>query len=407
MKYLAVLGRQPKISLAELISLFDNVKQISPTLATFELPQSTPKNDSNKTFDFSRLGGSLKVAQEIHDSPLKFLKNLPDHKLILGLSDYSKSATPKSTLKTALALKQQLKKTGKSVRIINTNDKILSTATSHHNQIAEKSGHIELILHQNHVYEVVYVQNISAYAARDQKRPARDAKNGMLPPKLAQILLNLAGNLPPESLILDPFCGSGVVAQEALLMQYSAFGTDLNAIMVEKTLKNLDWLQNSYLKTRKNPTFTTKPLTFTAAQGDATSHNWLSSSENPQLTIPFFHQPISAVVAETYLGPPMSTPPANIKLTEVKQACASIILGFLKNLAPQISENTPVVLAIPAWLRPNGTYESLNLLDSCKKLGYNVQKYQHLGQSDLLYYREGQVVAREIISLRKKSHVTR
>ena len=177
-------------------------------------------------------------------------------------------------------------------------------------------------------------------------------------------------------------------------MHYNAFCTDLNENMISKTLKNLDWLQNFYLKSRKITNIDPANLKFSATHGDATSHTWHSN--------PIFHAPIAAVVCETYLGPPLSNPPAQIKLTEIKQSCSSLILAFLKNLSNQISVDTPVVLAVPAWLRPDGSYSSMNLLDSITQMGYNVKNYQGLSQSDLLYHREGQVVAREIISLRKK-----
>ena len=95
----------------------------------------------------------------------------------------------------------------------------------------------------------------------------------------------------------------------------------------------------------------------------------------------------------------MSLPPAEIKLKAEKQTCSSIILGFLKNLAPQIKANTPVVMAIPAWLRENGRYSRLDILDEIEELGYNLLNKSRDG---LLYYREGQVVARDIIILRKK-----
>ena len=77
-------------------------------------------------------------------------------------------------------------------------------------------------------------------------------------------------------------------------------------------------------------------------------------------------------------------------------------MGFLKNLAKQIKSGTPVVLGVPAWLRPDGSYSRLNLLDEIEKLGYNVKRFKTASQSDLLYHREGQIVAREIIVLRKK-----
>ena len=80
------------------------------------------------------------------------------------------------------------------------------------------------------------MQDIESYTKRDRERPKRDAKVGMLPPKLAQIIINLAaGQLPEEKLqnicdiplgepiprrllgqtVLDPFCGTGVILQEA------------------------------------------------------------------------------------------------------------------------------------------------------------------------------------------------
>ena len=225
----------------------------------------------------------------------------------------------------------------------------------------------------------------------------------MLPPKLAQILINLCGHLPEGARILDPFCGTGVVLQEALLMGYNVYGTDKDERMVRYTEKNLGWLARKVFGgfeggtergsasisaarpwRRAEPTRPQKPLE-TFEQGDATNHQWT--------------QPISAVAAEIYLGPPMSEPPVEIKLKTVKQECGAILTGFLKNLAPQIAKSTPVTLAIPAWRRKDGSFEHLIPLDFIEKLGYNVLNKSAGG---LLYARENQVVAREIIVLRKK-----
>ena len=95
----------------------------------------------------------------------------------------------------------------------------------------------------------------------------------------------------------------------------------------------------------------------------------------------------------------MSLVPAEIKLKEQKQECGSIILGFLKNLAGQIKPGTSVVIAVPAWLRENGTYSRLEIVDEIANMGYNVMNKTREG---LLYHREGQIVARDIIILRKK-----
>lgn len=377
-KYVAVLGRQPRISLAELEALFANVRQISPALAEFE---------SEKVPDIHRLGGTLKIAEPIEIK--RFLQNLPKSgKISLGLSDFSLKTSPYIAQGEALRIKRQLIKSGHSVRIIPNKTAVLSNATSLHNHLFSETK-IELLKYQQKFYRVIQLSNIEEYARRDQKRPARDAKVGMLPPKLAQILINFCGELPKGARILDPFCGTGVLLQEAVLIGYTPYGTDISERMVEYTKKNLEWLMeqrrdHAFLE----PASSSPIVTGTISQGDATSFEW--------------EQPIDAVACETYLGPPMSNPPAEIKLRTAKQECKAIILGFLKNLSSQINVGTPVVIAVPAWLRSNGHYERLLNIDELQNLCYNVSSFKNLEQSDLLYHRAGQVVAREIIVLRKK-----
>jgi hypothetical protein len=87
-----------------------------------------------------------------------------------------------------------------------------------------------------------------------------------------------------------------------------------------------------------------------------------------------------------------------MELKEQKQECAAIVLGFLKNLAGQVKVGTPVVIAGPAWLRPDGEYERMEILDEISDMGYNVNNKTREG---LLYHRDNQVVARDIIILRK------
>ncbi len=372
--YAAVLGRQPLISVAELESLYPSVRLVAPSLAEFEL------DDNQTLWPITRLGGTLKLA-ELIDIPLsQFWQTLPANgKIVLAISDFSKKTNPYLAQKEALRWKREIKKSGRNVRVVPNKTAVHSSATSWHNHLFTDS-HIELLKNGHKYYRVIQVQNIGDYVQRDQVRPARDAKVGMLPPKLAQILINLCGNLPAESVLLDPFCGTGVTLQEAALIGYHVQGSDLSQKMVDYTLRNLEWL-----KKERNLAILDH---FTIQQGDAQNAQW--------------QPPINLVACETYLGPPMSLAPTEIKLKAAKQECKSIILGFLKNLSAQISTNTPVVIAIPAWLRPDGHYERLNLLDEIDNLRYNVVRFKNLGQKDLLYHRDGQVVAREIIVLRKK-----
>ena len=387
-KYLAVLGRQPLISVAELEAQFSGVRLMGAELAEFE---------SEREPEIARLGGTLKIAVPIEGALVPWLLGRPtEGKITLGVSDYSRRATARTATAEALKCKRILAKRGQSVRVVPNRAATLSSATSFHNHLTGETK-IELLKVGGRYYRVIQVQNINAYARRDQERPARDAKVGMLPPKLAQILINLAGELRPGATVLDPFCGTGVVLQEALLMGYRAYGTDVSERMVEYSQRNLEWLAGARGRagTRKvtggagaGSGAGMGARDFRVEVGDATKFSW--------------QPPIGAVAAEVYLGPPMSAPPTEMKLKAAKQECGGILLGCLRNLAGQLTPGTPVVLAVPAWRRPNGAYERLNLLDEIEQLGYNVRSFKNLAQSDLLYHREQQVVAREIIVLRKK-----
>ncbi len=358
--YLAVLGREPELSNAELESLFGKIKPLSDNLSLF---------DSKTTPEINRLGGSLKLAKKLSEKPLEYLSKIKDGKITLGISDYSKNATKKSATLEAMKLKKILTRHGRSVRVVLGDDAMLSTATSLHNGLSGKNPKkLELIKVENDWFRIIGVQDIDAYSKRDQGRPARDAKVGMLPPKLAQILINLCGPLEPGSVILDPFCGTGVLLQEALLMGYHAYGTDISDRMIEYTDKNLKYFKFTNYKIEV---------------GNVMDHQWSK---------------IDAVACEGYLGKPMNKVPSEIELKEQKQECSTIVLGFLKNLAPQIKKSTPVVIAAPAWLRENGEYSRLEILDQIKDMGYNVENKTREG---LFYHREGQVVARDIIILRK------
>ncbi len=401
MIYLSVLGRQPEISLAELEAFFSDVQQISENLAIFKI------NAPSLVEKIPHLGGSLKIAEKLEVKPLDYLANLSDGKITIGVSDYSKNASRKTAVLEGLKLKKILVRHGRSVRIVENKDAILSTATSLHNGLSGKNEKkLELIKVNNDWYRVIHVQDIDAYAKRDQARPARDTKVGMLPPKLAQILINLCGPLSPNSVILDPFCGTGVVLQEALLMGYRAYGTDISERMIKYSEQNLRWLaSNSFFEGsagayerggRSAPPVTTgrrdpvpeKKLfedEFKLSVGNATSFKW--------------QQPINAVACEGYLGKPFSKIPTEIELKEQKQECKTIILGFLKNIKDQVETKTPMTIAVPAWLREDDSYSRLNIIDEIENMGYNVNNKSREG---LLYYRKGQIVARDILILRKK-----
>jgi len=401
-KSLIFLGRQPKLGLAELESLYgaDAISLVNDIVAESNL--------STSDIDFDRLGGSIKLAdiigtvnstdwRKIEKVLLKQIpvtaRSLEEGKIQFGLSVYGSKIRLQEIQATALRLKKAIRaKTDQSVRVIPNKEQFLSSAQVLHNHLTGPRGlEINLIEADGRtiVARTVTEQDIEAYAKRDQKRPKRDARVGMLPPKLAQIIINLAVGNPKKiegktthtPIILDPFCGTGVVLQEALLMDYHVIGTDIEPRMIEYTQKNMEWLYRE-----KNIEGFLRYL----AAGDATQHQWLEASV------------IDAVACEGYLGQPFNTFPSEEKLRDVMSTCNQIMKGFLKNIADQIESGTRLCVALPAWHRPNSKLEHLKLLDSLEELGYNRVSFVHVREEELLYYRPDQVVARELLVITRK-----
>lgn len=391
--YVAILGRQPALGVGELEQIYgsDAVHWFSDQSATV----------ATEDFSIDRLGGIQKAGRirielsrgDWRRVSMKIVQEFSKHwertegKITLGISAYGFDTHPRDIQKTGIILKQKLKTSGASLRLIPNAEAALSSATAHHNKLGSSANKIELIAVRARngrviIAESIGTQNITAYALRDQKRPKRDAFVGMLPPKLAQIMINLAP-MPPNYndtrlRLLDPFCGTGVVLQEAILLGYDAYGTDLSEKMIDYSQVNLDWLTNSH---------GVEGAGITLEQGDAMEMQW--------------KQPIHKVVCETYLGQPFSAPPSPSKLTEVKGTCDHIISSFLRNIAPQLKPGTPLCIAVPAWRGHDGSFTHLPLIHQLNNLGYRHITLTNVSSSDLLYFREDQVVARELLILVK------
>lgn len=496
-KSLCILGRLPALGVAELESLY-GAGHILP------IENGALLDIEAETIDFRRLGGTIKTARVLsilHSddwaSACGYLKEkipehlqyLPEGKLTLGVSLYGLPVRLEKLNADMLEIKKIIKKTGRPVRIVPNKALELNSAQVLHNNLTRRGGWELLLVRDGNrtiLAQTLFVQDIDAYAARDQIRPKRDARVGMLPPKLAQIIINLAtgpvglssqsdmrssgvqgeeeqqsepykeyGERVAESStqqstetggrvassaskqaarshirVLDPFCGTGVILQEAMLMGYPVLGTDLDPRMVEYTKTNLEWLVREY------PAIEASAAVEVA---DATIYVW-----------PKF----SCVASEVYLGRPLSSPPSSDKLKEIVNDANTITKKFLKNLAPQLKSGQKICLAVPAWRIPQSQKDKsayavlgagekrskpyikygertsepatthshasaggigraqpikqtsagfifLPVIDQLTDIGYNYLDLKHVRRGNLIYYREGQVVARRLLRLEK------
>jgi hypothetical protein len=420
MKIICLLGRQSALGLAELESRLgaDSLQVLGRDMVIA---------DSETVPDFDSFGGVLKAAKlltrldttdfnklsrHLQEALPSHLQYFPDGKITIGLSTYGLGTESRQINAAALSLKKIIKQNGRSARVVPNNGPELNTAQVLHNKLTGPAG-MELLLvrdgNSTLLGRTLWVQDIDSYRRRDQERPARDARVGMLPPKLAQIILNLAlgpmrGDVASSSLpndaggslknhedpassqkhklesltVLDPFCGTGVLLQEALLQGHSAYGTDLEERMIDYSGKNLGWI----IKERglQSPDYRLE-------QADATSAEW--------------NGPFTTIACETYLGRALSSFPDKETFVKIVSDVNQIHKRFLQNVASQTRPGFRMCIAVPAWRLNNG-FKHLPVLDHLEELGYNRVSFVHADSQDLVYHREGQIVGRELLVLTRK-----
>lgn len=383
MSHLAILGRQPEISYAELLSLYPNkVTRLNEHCAQID--------DDSVSLD--RLGGSIKLGTHLGELPAVPAQDLAKHvcssdlaeaiatsgegKLSFGISLYGFTLSKGQHESLGLELKKCFKQLGRSARYVASKGQ-LTAAQITHNKLLDKGADIWIVkTTKGYVLaSTVAVQDIAAYGERDHGRPARSAKVGMLPPKLAQMMINLTA---PEagSRILDPFCGTGVILQESSLLGFASYGTDIEEKLIEMSKINGDWLQNTHQTSE-----------WALEVGDATNHQWTGQ--------------IDAVVTEGYLGPALSKEPSTKELDHIKAEATKLTIDFLANLAPQIQSGTPVCITLPCW-KVGNKFSRVDILDQIGQIGYTLKEFLPVTYEHLLYVRADQIVGRQITVLKRK-----
>ncbi len=259
MKYFFVLGTNTALSVAELAAVIDlkKTKLLAPDFLIWET-----ETVINPETLIKRLGGVIKIGEikdELSDrSEESLLKSLivlakikkyqsKEGKFNFGFSDYGKSQFNKQNL--GLKLKKFFSEENISSRFVISREKTLSSVVITQNKLIARG--IEFVLCKDNetifIGETLAVQPFKDLSRRDYGRPARDDQSGMLPPKLAQIMINLAQLSNYEAVIVDPFCGSGTILSEAILAGYKhLFGSDVSPRAIDDTHKNISWIRELY-----------------------------------------------------------------------------------------------------------------------------------------------------------------
>lgn len=369
--YIFILGNHPKLSLAEIRAkvLGARVSYYDETSAFVEAETL----DSAKVL--RSLGGTIKIGKVLHApigaQSLSDILKQDAGKIIFGISFYDRRAR-KEYERLGMEIKKILKAQGRSARLVVSREPILSSVVVAKNKCREfmllpRDG-------KTVVAETLAVQEFEDYSFRDYGRPSRDVTSGMLPPKLAKMMINLSGAMPEDTL-LDPFCGSGTILQEAVLLGYKKIiGSDNSPKAVGDTEKNLAWLKEKYQ---------IQDTQYQILECDARH----ISKKLESL--------VDVIVTEPYLGPALSGHETREKISGIVRELSDLYLFSLREFKKILKPRGTVVMVIPSF-RFQDIVVRLSIMPEIAKIGYRGENTEALS-----YARPDQKLIREIVILRK------
>jgi tRNA G10 N-methylase Trm11 len=397
MKYVFALGRHPTLSVAELTRAIPGitVESAENGICAANCPELAPEF-------INKLGGTIKMIVidkeigslgDINAALLRKLIPSREGRIIFGISIYGPvpGIERRRIYIEGLKLKKAIKAEGRRARYVVSQDTQLSSVVITKNKLIGEGAEFVIVKERSRVLvgHTVAVQEFEAYGERDFDRPGRSARRGMLPPKLAQMMVNISGGDQSKTL-LDPFCGSGTVLGEALLMGYTdVVGADISAEAVSDTKAYLEWIEKAH------PEFHGRWHVFVS---DARALDKLMAPES-----------VGAIVTEPFLGPPQNgrETPEQLKRVmndELVPLYREAIAALSKVLAPR----GLAVFSFPVFNRNKGPIFTpmTQVANGLTPAPLIPSEYQEFGlpstsSGGALYERPDQFVGREIVLLKK------
>lgn len=421
MRYFFILGTNPVLSTAEIIALLPGSEFTVREMYKQALVVESATGAVLDTKDMMRrLGGTIKIGT-IHqeDVPVdaEKLEALILEKLsgrvaefgnaTFGISIYSLESTKPSNRAAAvggkfrnvgMSVKKKLKLAGCAARWVKAQQgtALSSVVVTKDKLLVDGAEFVVLTKDETMMFGTTdVVQPFEEFSQVDYGRPERDLVQGMLPPKLARIMINLihVSKEVKDVALLDPFCGSGTILTEALQMGFrELFGSDKNQEAVYGTQKNIDWIKEKGF-----------------VKADPPSHIALFASDARNLRQHIKLQSIDAVVTEPYLGPPLRGGEKRGELQKTLGELTKLYYESLSAWRTLLKPNAPVIMAMPVYIH-GAERHGINC-DDFANLGFKTEPLLpsiilgRLGVKEtrnhgLMYGRLDQHVWREIVRLR-------
>lgn len=321
-------------------------KTVEPWMGSMGIVDS-PSFDANAMQE--RLAGVVKLGEIISEIETLDVTELASHiadqiearpraaRVLFGLT---LAGTPKDKdrfKKLPIELKRKIQANGHGVRWVTGDKGDISPAAISKLALTTEGYDFVVAIDKKKVTIglTTNAQNADAWSDRDFGRPFRDAKTGMLPPKLARMMVNLSA--VNTGVLLDPFCGGGTVLMEAAMMfpTLKLIGSDLDSKQVSGTTRNFEWLKsNNFVAKENEPILLTSPAQKVDSQVESNS--------------------VDVIVTEGYLGKPLQNEETELALQTNKREVEKIWNEALPVLVKLLKPRGRLVCVWPAFVSNQG-----------------------------------------------------
>lgn len=371
--YFFFLGRNPDLSLQEIISFFEargieGKFHLESNIACFSLDkQINPDELINK------LGGTIKIGKALisDKNQEKFLSSIEKSNLYSGEENKLKftiTIYPKEEEQISAALKETLYDFFKNEGI-----------KAYYKQPSEnptESIKFDIEYFAVQLKGIYYFGKIDAvYDAknvefRDMHKPFRRSEYA-ISPRIAKILINLCG-ATEETLLLDPFCGVGTILQEAMLNNINVIGSDVDPGIIENCKRNIAWLCKTYQIKAGAKIFTSNAI------------------DVPKV----LKEKAEAIASEPFLIPLITYTPKKKEARKMLNRAKYVYITTLNELKKILKDGGRIALSLPVMKSREGK-ERLNIEEVCTETGLK------LIAGPFSEARKDQRVERELVILEK------
>jgi len=240
-----------------------------------------------------------------------------------------------------------------------------------------KSTQLNLIRYSGKLYlfNLIDCDNVSRLEMFDYKKPFREQKQGMMPPKLAWFMINIFNE---AKCLFDPFCGTGTTLMLCNLLGMNSKGSDILPENITGTNQNIDYICNKLsLENKVESVDCIDALKLTSKDLDG----------------------VDFICTEGFLGKPKSgKESAKDIITEVNNL-SDFYIKFFKNLSEVKNQPLTVVITFPVVKSSGKLYFLNKLFDKLSETGFRQVNLSNKNK-DYLYKRADQKVLRQVVMLK-------